>query len=221
VNFAEQLKNQLDIVNVVGHYVRLKRQGAGQRHVGLCPFHSEKTPSFGVHGGLQYYKCFGCDAAGDVFTFVQQIESLTFPETLKLLAERYGIPMPERQRSDDPEAQRYAALLEMHDIAAETFQNNLRGSLGTEARGYLESRGVSRASMDEFRLGLADASGQQLVRRLEKFGAALLEESGLVAKRESGGFYDRFRGRLIFPIHNESGKVIAFGGRALRAGDEP
>jgi DNA primase len=221
VNFAEQLKNQLDIVNVVGHYVRLKRQGAGQRHVGLCPFHSEKTPSFGVHGGLQYYKCFGCDAAGDVFTFVQQIESLTFPETLKLLAERYGIPMPERQRSDDPEAQRYAALLEMHDIAAETFQNNLRGSSGTEARGYLESRGVSRASMDEFRLGLADASGQQLVRRLEKFGAALLEESGLVAKRESGGFYDRFRGRLIFPIHNESGKVIAFGGRALRAGDEP
>ena len=221
VNFAEQLKNQLDIVSVVGHYVRLKRQGAGPRHVGLCPFHSEKTPSFGVHSALQYYKCFGCDAAGDVFTFVQQIESLTFPETLKLLAERYGIPMPERQRSDDPEAQRYAALLEMHEIAAETFQSNLRGPSGAEARRYLESRGVSRASMDEFRLGLSDASGQQLARRLEKFGAALLEESGLVAKRESGGFYDRFRGRLIFPIHNESGKVIGFGGRALRAGDEP
>ena len=221
VNFAEQLKNQLDIVNVVGHYVRLKKQGAGPRHVGLCPFHSEKTPSFGVHSALQYYKCFGCDAAGDVFTFVQQIESLTFPETLKLLAERYGIAMPERQRSDDPETQRYAALLEMHDIAAEVFQNNLRGPSGAEARHYLESRGVSRASMDEFRVGLADAGGQQLARRLEKFGAALLEESGLVAKRESGGFYDRFRGRLIFPIHNESGKVIGFGGRALRAGDEP
>lgn len=221
MNFAEQLKSQLDIVNVVGHYVRLKRQGAGPRHVGLCPFHSEKTPSFGVHSGLQYYKCFGCDAAGDVFTFVQQIESLTFPETLKLLAERYGIAMPERQRSDDPETKRYAALLEMHEIAAETFQDNLRGSGGAEARRYLESRGVSRASMDEFRLGLADASGQQLTRRLEKFGAALLEESGLVAKRESGGFYDRFRARLIFPIHNESGKVIGFGGRALRPGDEP
>ncbi|HEY6989383.1 MAG TPA: DNA primase [Bryobacteraceae bacterium] len=221
MNFAEQLKSQLDIVNVVSHYVRLKRQGAGPRHVGLCPFHSEKTPSFGVHSGLQYYKCFGCDAAGDVFTFVQQIESLTFPETLKLLAERYGIPMPERQRSDDPETKRYAALLEMHEIAAGTFQDNLRGAAGAEARRYLESRGVSRGSMDEFRLGLADASGQQLTRRLEKFGAALLEESGLVAKRESGGFYDRFRGRLIFPIHNESGKVIGFGGRALRAGDEP
>lgn len=174
-----------------------------------------------MHSALQYYKCFGCDAAGDVFTFVQQIESLTFPETLKLLAERYGIPMPERQRSDDPEAQRYAALLEMHEIAAETFQSNLRGPSGAEARRYLESRDVSRASMDEFRLGLSDASGQQLARRLEKFGAGLLEESGLVAKRESGGFYDRFRGRLIFPIHNESGKVIGFGGRALRAGDEP
>jgi len=221
VNFAEQLKNQLDIVNVVGHYVRLKKQGAGARHVGLCPFHSEKTPSFGVHSALQYYKCFGCDAAGDVFTFVQQIESLTFPETLKLLAERYGIAMPERQRSDDPETQRYAALLEMHDIAAEVFQSNLRGASGAEARRYLEGRGVSRASMDEFRIGLADAGGQQLARRLEKFGAALLEESGLVGKRESGGFYDRFRGRLIFPIHNESGKVIGFGGRALRAGDEP
>lgn len=221
MNFAEQLKGQLDIVEVVGQYVRLKRQGNGQRYVGLCPFHSEKTPSFGVHSTLQYYKCFGCDAAGDVFKFVQQIESLTFPETLKLLAERYGIPMPERQRSDDPEAQRRSALFEMHDIAAEVFQSNLRGPNGAAARSYLESRGVSRAAMDEFRLGLSDGSGQQLVQRLQKFGIGLLEESGLAIKRQEGGFYDRFRGRLMFPIHNESGKVIAFGGRALRANDEP
>lgn len=221
MNFAEQLKSQLDIVEVVGQYVRLKRQGAGQRFVGLCPFHSEKTPSFGVHSTLQYYKCFGCDAAGDVFKFVQQIESLTFPETLKLLAERYGIPMPERQRSDDPEAQRRAAIFEMHDIAAEVFQNNLRGSNGAAARGYLESRGVSRGAMDEFRIGLSDGSGQQLTQRLQKFGTGLLEESGLAIKRQEGGFFDRFRGRLMFPIHNESGKVIAFGGRALRPGDEP
>jgi DNA primase len=222
MNFAEHLKSQLDIVEVVGQYVRLKRQGGGQRFVGLCPFHSEKTPSFGVHSTLQYYKCFGCDAAGDVFKFVQQMESLTFPETLKLLAERYGIPMPERQRSDDPEAQRRSALFEMHDIAAEVFQSNLRGPGGAAARSYLESRGVTRAAMDEFRLGLSDASGQQLIQRLQKFGSGLLEESGLVIKRqEGGGFYDRFRGRLMFPIHNESGKAIAFGGRALRANDEP
>ncbi len=221
MNFAEQLKSQLDIVEVIGQYVRLKRQGAGQRFVGLCPFHSEKTPSFGVHSTLQYYKCFGCDAAGDVFKFVQQIESLTFPETLKLLAERYGIPMPERQRSDDPEAQRRSAIFEMQEIAAEVFQSNLRGPNGASARSYLESRGVSRAAMDEFRLGLSDGSGQQLVQRLQKFGAGLLEESGLAIKRQEGGFFDRFRARLMFPIHNESGKVIAFGGRALRANDEP
>lgn len=221
MNFAEQLKSQLNIVDVVGKYVRLKRQGAGPRYVGLCPFHSEKTPSFGVHSTLGYYKCFGCDSAGDVFKFVQQIENLSFPETLKMLAERYGIPMPERERSNDPEAQRRVALLEMHEIAAETFQNNLRGTGGADTRRYLESRGVSHAAMDEFRLGLADTSGQQLVNRLQKFGPAAMEESGLIAKRQDGGFYDRFRARLMFPIHSESGKVIAFGGRALRAGDEP
>ncbi len=221
MNFAEHLKSQLDIVDVVSHYVRLKRQGAGPRYVGLCPFHSEKTPSFGVHSALQYYKCFGCDAAGDVFKFVQQMESLTFPETLKVLAERYGVPIPERQRSDDPEAQRREALLEMHEIAAEVFQSNLRSAAGAAARDYLQGRGVSRAAMDEFRLGLSEASGQQLAQRLQKFGPGLLVESGLVIKRPEGGVYDRFRGRLMFPIHNESGKVIAFGGRALRPNDEP
>ncbi len=221
MNFAEQLKTQLDIVEVVGQYVRLKRQG-GARYVGLCPFHSEKTPSFGVHSTLQYYKCFGCDAGGDVFKFVQQIESLTFPETLKLLAERYGIPLPEWRGTDDPEAQRRSALLEMHEVAADLFQSNLRGAAGVGARQYLEDRGVSRAAMDEFRLGLSDSSGQQLINRLQKFGGAAMEESGLVGKRpEGGGFYDRFRGRLMFPIHSESGKVIAFGGRALRPNDEP
>lgn len=222
MSFSDQLKNQLNIVDVVGQYVRLKRQGAGARYVGLCPFHSEKTPSFGVHSTLQYYKCFGCDAAGDVFKFVQEIESLTFPETLKLLAERYGIPMPERRHSDDPEAERRAAIFEMHDIAADLFQSNLRSPAGAEARAYLESRAISRAAMDEFRLGLSDSSGQQLHHKLQRFGPALLEQSGLVSKRHDGsGFFDRFRARLMFPIHNESGKVIAFGARALRPNDDP
>jgi DNA primase len=222
MNFAEQLKGQLNIVDVVSQYVRLKRQGGGARYVGLCPFHSEKTPSFGVHSTLQYYKCFGCDAAGDVFKFVQEIESLTFVETLKLLAERYGIPFPERQRSDDPEAQRRAAVYEMHDIAADLFQKNLRSPAGAEARAYLESRNVSKSAMDEFRLGLSEASGQQLVEKLRRFGPALMEESGLLGKRQDGsGFFDRFRARLMFPIHNESGKLIAFGARALRPQDEP
>ncbi len=222
MSFAEQLKSQLNIVDVVGQYVRLKRQGAGPRHVGLCPFHSEKTPSFGVLSTLQIYRCFGCDASGDVFQFVMDYETLTFPEALKLLADRYGIPMPERQRIDDPDAQIRSALLEMHVIAADVFQQNLRSSGGSKAKDYLSSRGVSGQSAEEFRIGLSDPSGQQLVTRLQKFGPALLEESGLVSKRqEGGGFYDRFRNRLMFPIHNEGGSVIGFGARALREGDEP
>jgi DNA primase len=216
MNFSEQLKSQLNIVDVVQQYVRLKRQGNGLRYVGLCPFHSEKTPSFGVHSGLGYYKCFGCDASGDVFKFVQEIESLTFPETLKVLAERYGIPMPERQRFDQPEEQKRAALQEMHEIAAELFQNNLRGAAGAAARKYLESRNVFKSAMDEFRIGLAMDSWDQLTQRLQRFGPALLAESGLVKARDSGGgFFDIFRDRIMFPIHNEAGKLIGFGGRAL------
>jgi DNA primase len=222
MNFAEQLKQQVNIVDVIGQYVRLKRSGSGHRYVGLCPFHSEKTPSFYVHGVDQFYKCFGCDAKGDVFSFIQQIETLTFPEALKSLAERYGIPIPQRSAADDPAAQRRNALFEMHEIAASLFQANLRGPGGTEARRYLESRGVSAAAVDEFRLGLSDAFGQQLADRLKKFGPDLLEASGLAGKRQDGsGYFDRFRARLMFPIHDESGKVIAFGGRALRPGDEP
>ena len=221
MTFAEQLKGQLNIVEVVGQYVQLKRQGGGGRYVGLCPFHSEKNPSFSVSSTLQIYKCFSSQAGGDVFKFVMEQEGLTFPETLKVLAERNGIPFPERERPTDPEAQQRAALFEMHEIAAEVFQSNLRGAGGAEARTYLESRGVSRAAMDEFRLGLADGSWQQLAQRLQKFGPALLEASGLVKKRDNGnGFYDAFRERVMFPIHNESGKLIAFGGRTLRK-DEP
>ena len=220
MSFSDELKSQLDIVDVIGQYVRLKR--AGTHYRGLCPFHSEKTPSFNVHVTGQYFKCFGCEAGGDVFKFVMQLEGLTFPETLKLLAERYGIPMPERQSSSDPKAQKREMLLEMQEAAAQLFQDNLRSSQGAEARSYLESRGVSRQAMDEFRLGLSDSSGQQLAQRLKKYGPEAMEESGLFSKRADGnGFYDRFRGRLMFPIHSESGKVIAFGGRALRAGDEP
>jgi DNA primase len=215
MNFSEQLKSQLSIVDVVQQYVRLKRQGNGLRYVGLCPFHSEKTPSFGVHSGLGYYKCFGCDASGDVFKFVQEMESLTFPETLKVLADRYGIPMPERQRSDHPEEQKRAALQEMHETAADLFQDNLRGAAGALARKYLESRNVFKAAMDEFRIGLAMDSWDQLTQRLQRFGPQLMAESGLVKPRDGGGFYDIFRDRIMFPIHNEAGKLIGFGGRAL------
>ncbi len=151
-----------------------------------------------------------------------ELEGLTFPETLKLLAERNGIPMPQRTEYADAESKIRGALLDMHAIAARRFQETLRGPQGAEARAYLAKRGVSQEMIDTFELGYAEPSGQGLVRLLgERFSPELMESSGLVRKRESGGFYDSFRGRLMFPIHNESGKVIAFGGRAMRDEDQP
>ena len=222
MDFVEQLKSSVDIVRTIGDYVRLKQQRGSPRYTGLCPFHTEKTPSFSVHSTLQFYKCFGCDAKGDVLNFIMEIERLTFYEALKLLAERNGIPMPRREYSD-PESKLRGAVLEMHDIAAALFQANLNGPGGQEARTYLAGRGVGPAQCQEFGLGVSDPSGQQLFRKLEgRFAPDQLEHSGLVMKRQDGsGFFDRFRGRLMFPIHNESGKVIGFGGRALRSGDEP
>jgi DNA primase len=222
MDFVEQLKSSVDIVKTIGEYVRLKRAGGTPRYVGLCPFHNEKTPSFSVHMSHQFFKCFGCGVGGDVIKFVMEIERISFMEALKLLAERNGIAMPTREYSD-PESKLRGALFEMHEIAAAAFQHHLAGPAGAEARKYLASRGVSPERTAEFGLGISDASGQQVIRLLQsRFPPEQLEVSGLVMKRQEGsGFFDRFRGRLMFPIHNESGKIIGFGGRALRPGDEP
>lgn len=222
MDFAEQLKSQLDIVDVVSHYVRLKRVGAGASLTALCPFHNEKTPSFNVHSVRQFYKCFSCDAKGDLINFVMQIEGMTFWEAVKLLSERYGIPLPQRRHDNDPAAQVREALLEMHEVATRTFEDNLQSAAGTEAREYLKRRGLAPETIREFRLGLAEARGSQLAQRLNKFDPELLEQSSLVMKRQDGsGWFDRFRARLMFPIHDESGKVIGFGGRALAQADQP
>jgi len=222
MDFAEQVKSSVDIVKTIGEYVRLKKAGASPSYKGLCPFHTEKTPSFNVHSAHQYFKCFGCQIGGDVFKFIMEIERVSFFEALKLVAERNGIAMPKREYAD-AEAKLRSALLEMHEIAERVFQSNLQSPAGAQARQYLAGRNVSGDQIAEFGLGLSDASGQQLIRQLEsRFPPELLEQSGLVMKRQDGsGFYDRFRGRLMFPIHNETGKVIGFGGRALRPGDEP
>jgi DNA primase len=222
MDFAEQVKSSVDIVTVIEQYVRLKKAGGSPRYTGLCPFHTEKTASFSVHATHQFYRCFGCGATGDMFKFVMEIERISFFEALKLVAERSGIPMPKRDYSD-PDAKLRGALMEMHETAARVFQNNLNGPAGTQARQYLASRNVTPEQIAEFGLGLSDASGNQLTRQFEsRFAPEQLEQSGLVSKRQEGtGFYDYFRGRLMFPIHNESGKVIGFGGRALRPGEEP
>ncbi|MBZ5605636.1 MAG: DNA primase [Acidobacteriia bacterium] len=152
-----------------------------------------------------------------------EIDGLTFPEALKQLAERNGIAMPKRNEYGDPESKLRTALLEMHEIAAQLFQSNLRGPQGAEARAYLAKRGVSPDLADHFMLGYSDSGGQSLTRRLaqEHFTPEQLDASGLVRRRDDGSLYDSFRGRLMFPIHNESGKVIAFGGRAMRDEDQP
>lgn len=221
MNFAEQLKGQLDIVRVVGEYVRLQKRGA--RYTALCPFHTEKSPSFNVNPALGYYYCFGCGAKGDILKFVQEMEQLTFPETLKLLAERNGIPMPARRERYDGENREREAALEIHEFAAEVFRDHLfKSQAASEARQYLAKRGLSQTAVEQFGIGYSDRSGSDLLRRCrDRFSPAELEASGLFAKRDDGSLYDRFRGRLMFPIHNESGKVIAFGGRALQPDEEP
>ena len=212
----------MDIVSVVGDYVRLRRVGATQSYTGLCPFHNEKTPSFRVHANHQFFKCFGCGQGGDVFKFVQEIERVSFYEALRLLADRSGIPMPKRSEYADADTKLRAALFRMHEQAEQVFRENLRSPAGAEARDYLARRGVAPAQIDQFGLGYA-APGHSLANFFQKqdTSADLMEQSGLIMRREGGGFYDRFRHRLMFPIHSESGKVIGFGGRALAENDQP
>jgi DNA primase len=220
MEFKERLREQVDIVRVVGDYVRLRR--VGKRYSGLCPFHNEKTPSFSVSQEHQYFRCFGCDAKGDVFKFVELIEGLTFFEALKKLADQNGIALPKQSLASDDETRLRAALYEIHEIAASQFLSNLAGSQGAAARAYLARRGVDEAAVEQFGLGFADGSGRAMVRILEQrgFKPVQMEASGLVGQRDDGSFYDRFRNRLMFPIQNESGKVIAFGGRALDPEDK-
>jgi DNA primase len=225
MEFRDQVKAASDIVRVIGEYVpSLKRAGSTGRYKGLCPFHTEKTPSFSVLANIQYFTCFGCGEKGDVFTFVEKIERVSFYEALKMLAERANIPMPKRAEYADADTKLRAAVYRMHEIAADVFRSSLASPSGAEARGYLDKRGVTPDTVREFGLGLSERTGHTLVNRFqrEQFSSEQMEASGLVNKRQDGsGFFDRFRGRLMFPIHNESGKVIGFGGRALAAGDEP
>jgi DNA primase len=222
MDFVEQLKSSVDIVSVVGEYVRLKKSGT-QRYMGLCPFHSEKTPSFTVHVVHQFYKCFSCGAGGDVVKFVMEKEGISFYEALKLLAERYGIPMPKRSQYADEDSKLRGAIYQMHELAQENFRANLDSPAGEAARGYLARRGVTPETAEQFGLGYSDRSGRALLRLYEhrSFPAAQMDQAGLVGKRQDGSMYDRFRNRLMFPIHNESGKIIGFGGRALAAEEEP
>ena len=279
-DFKDTLKQQADIVRVVGDYVRLKKSGA-QNYSGLCPFHGEKTPSFSVHATRQFYHCFGCGASGDVFSFVQKVENVSFPEAVRVVAQKMGVAMPRISFSSPEEAreaQHRTALLEIHDRASEFFQQYLSGPEGARAREYLAGRALSEETIKRFRIGYAPDSGFVLRDLLSnKFDEQVLRESGLFswkteeksrsldfAGQSGSGFrgsaaddrpgvektghrqeeqippgqkprrydnlasesknkgtssplamYSKFRNRVMFPITNDSGKVIAFTGRTL------
>src|ERR1700757_2567918 len=222
-SFAEKVKQQADIVRVIGEYVPLKK--AGQNFRGLCPFHAEKTPSFNVHPTKQIYHCFGCGQGGDVFKFVMEMEKCPFPEAMRIVAEKCGIALPrpkERSPEERRENQQRTVLVEIHREAQSWFVKQLEGTLeGKAARAYLEDRGLDSDTITRFGIGYALSGGDVLLRHLKaKYPEKALVESGLISRDQSGRLFDRFRRRITFPISNESAKIVAFGARAL-GDDQP
>lgn len=266
-DFKETVKQQADIVRIIGDYIKLKKAGA-QNYSGLCPFHGEKTPSFSVHATRQFYHCFGCGVSGDVFSFVQKVENITFPEAVRIVAEKLGIPLPKVTYSSPAEAKEArlrAQLLEIHERAAAFFQECLQRAEGARAREYLVGRGLDDRTISRFRIGYAPDSGFLLRDRLKgEFGEEVLRESGLFSWKQEdnrqpsrsstanadsdsvgppslsarsldgqGGdfdstpgpysgtrtpearLYSKFRNRVMFPIANDAGRIIAFTGRTL------
>jgi DNA primase len=232
-DFAQTVKQQADIVKVIEGYIRLRKAGA-QNYSGLCPFHKEKSPSFSVHAVRQFYHCFGCQASGDVFSFVGKIENVGFPEAVRIVAQKVGIPLPKREFSSPEEAagaRQRAKLLDLHETATAWFEEQLRGPEGAVAREYLAGRGLTPEGIKTFRVGYAPDSFNALRDRLKSMADdETLRASGLFSSKEVaaatdgkpqfGPIYDRFRKRVMFPIANESGRVIAFTARTLETGEK-
>ncbi len=225
-NFAQQVKQQADIVRIVGDYVKLRKSGANWS--ALCPFHKEKSGSFYLYPANASYYCFGCKEHGDVFNFVMKMESLSFPEAVRAVATKMGIPLPAREFSSPQEAQNAGLrkqLIDAHEAATQYFQQNLRSPESARAREYLSSRSVSAETIEKFRIGYAPESFNDMRDRLGKFfSEEVLRASGLFSWKEQedgspGAMYARFRKRITFPIHNEQGKPIAFTARALDSAD--
>jgi DNA primase len=227
-DFAQTVKQQADIVKVIEGYIRLRKAGA-QNYSGLCPFHKEKSPSFSVHAVRQFYHCFGCGVSGDVFSFVGKIENVGFPEAVRIVAQKCGIPLPKREFSspeEAAEARMRGRLLELHEAATAWFEEQLAAPEGAVAREYLVGRGLTPEGIKTFRIGFAPGGFNGLRDRLSKMAdAETLRASGLVSQKEQGDgtqgtIYDRFRKRIMFPIANEGGRVIAFTARTIETGDK-
>jgi len=228
-DFKEQLRVQADIVRIVGEYVPLRKSGA-QNYQGICPFHKEKSPSFSVHATRQFYHCFGCGESGDVFKFIQKIENITFGESIRFIAQKLGVPMPKVEYDSPAEARQAhlrGKLVDINERACAWFQEQLRRYEGTNAREYLTGRGLTPEILTKFRIGYAPESGFNLRDALRgQFDEEVMKESGLFswkqddaagegARAASTNLYSKFRNRVMFPIMNEQGRVIAFTGRTL------
>ncbi len=221
--FSEELRNQADILKIVGDYVSLKKKG--NNYWACCPFHNEKTPSFSVNQAKGLFKCFGCGKGGDAVTFVMEIEGAPFPEAVKTVAEKCGIAIPvvaEDQRDYEERDRQRVDLLQLNAWATEFFEQNLTETAeGRRGLAYLEGRGITEATRQQFRLGYSPNSWDAMSSFLRSRGASTtqIERSGLVTLKEAGGFYDRFRGRLMFPICDTQGRPVAFGGRIIGEGE--
>ena len=222
-HFIDDLKQQADIVVVIGDYVSLKKAGATYK--GLCPFHGEKTPSFQVNRDKGFFHCFGCGVGGDVIKFLELHEKVGFTDAVKQLAQRFGVPIPELEQSDEQRAStaERETLLKVHELAAAWFREQLAAPAGTRIRNHIASRGVLPETSAALGLGLAPPGRDALKRALmqQGFTEAALVRAGLLSQREDGSTIDRFRNRLMIPICRDNGAVIAFGGRALDADQQP
>ncbi len=221
-SFVDDLKSHVDIVQIVQERVPLRKSGATWK--GLCPFHGEKTPSFHVNGEKGFFHCFGCGVGGDVIKFVELNDKLSFPEAVRQLAARAGLTVPEAEDSkQDAESSREReALLKAHEVAAAWFTEQLAAPVGAAARRLLADRGMTAETIALLGIGLAPAAGGLRARLLtEGFTESLLLKSGLLVQRDEGPARDRFRNRLMIPICRDNGAIIAFGGRAMDAGQQP
>jgi DNA primase len=221
--FIDDLKNQADIVVVIQDYVSLKKTGATYK--GLCPFHGEKTPSFHVNRDKGFFHCFGCGAGGDVIKFLELHEKIGFQDAVKQLSQRFGVPLPEMEESDEQKAgtAERESLLRVHEIAAAWFRAQLLSPAGVRIRRQIAGRGVTDATSEAMGLGFAPPGRTALKEALlsQGFSEGLLIRAGLLVQREEGASVDRFRNRLMIPIRRDTGSVIAFGGRAVDPDQQP